>query len=110
MTRPLDPCRWSVPEPGRRVVLTGALDVRAAADVRLLLAGQLEAGRDDLVLDLSGLTGLDLTGLGALVEAHRAAGRAGRVLVLDAVAPEVARLLHRTRLDRVLRHTAALPA
>jgi anti-anti-sigma regulatory factor len=38
-----------------------------------------------------------------LVGAHRRAVRAGRTLVLRDVTPGVARVLHLTRLDRVLR-------
>ncbi len=89
--------------PGRLVALTGRLDVRSAADVRLLLVDALEAGAGDLVLDVAGLDAVDATGLGVLVGAHRRAGRAGRVLVLRDVTAPVARLLALTRLDRVLR-------
>lgn len=101
----MSPCPWAVPEPGRRVELQGAVDVHVAADLRLLLADQVDQGEGELLLDLSGVTALDATGLGLLVGAHRRAQRAGRRLVLDRVPPVVARLLHLTRLDRVIRHT-----
>lgn len=104
------PRPWAVREPGARVRLLGSVDVHTAADLRLVLADQVDAGRGELVLDLSGVTGLDVTGLGLLVGAHRRAQRAGRVLVLDRVPPAVARLLHRTRLDRVIRHTVGAAA
>ena len=93
------------PVPGQLVVLQGRLDVAAAADVRLALADAVEAGSGDLVLDLSGVDAVDATGLGVLVGAHRRAGRCGRTLVLRDVPPAAARLLRRTRLDRVLRQT-----
>ena len=48
-------------------------------------------------------TGVDATGLGVLVGAHRRARRAGRTLVLRDVPAPVARLLLLSRLDRVLR-------
>ena len=89
-------------EPGQLVQLAGRLDVRAAADVRLALADAVEAGTGDLVIDLAALEGVDATGLGVLVGAHRNAGRAGRTLVLRDVTPPVSRLLFITRLDRVL--------
>ena len=89
--------------PGRLLALRGRLDVRAAADVRLALADAVAAGEGDLVLDLSELTAVDATGLGVLVGAHRAAGRASRTLVLLDVPEGVARLLFVTRLHRVLR-------
>jgi anti-anti-sigma factor len=60
-------------------------------------------GSGDLLLDLSGLTAVDATGLGVLVGAHRHAGRVGRTLLLIDVPPAVARLLRLTRLHRVLR-------
>jgi len=96
-------------EAGQRVAVRGRLDVRAAADARLALADAVRAGTGDLVLDLSGLEAVDATGLGVLVGAHRAAGRAGRRLVLLDVPTAVGRLLLVTRLSRVLR-TAVSPA
>lgn len=90
-------------EPGRLLQLAGRLDVHAAADARLALAEAVDRGDGDLVIDLARLEALDVTGLGVLVGAHRSAGRAGRVLVLRDVPPPVERLLHRSRLHRVLR-------
>ena len=95
-------CRVEVVEKGHVVLLSGRLDVRSATDVRLALAEQVAGGTGDLVLDVSGLTAVDPTGLGLLVGTHRRAGRAGRVLVLHDVPAVVARLLLVTRLDRVL--------
>lgn len=90
-------------QPGQRLALRGRLDVVAAADLRLALAGAVADGTGDLVLDLSGLVQVDATGLGVLVGAHRAAGRVGRTVVLLDVPPQVERLLRVTRLHRVLR-------
>ena len=88
---------------GHLLALTGRLDVAAEADARLALAEAVDEGEGELVLDLHELELLDVTGLGVLIGAHRRAGRSGRTLVLRAVPPPVARLLTRTRLDRVLR-------
>ena len=90
---------------GQLLVLRGRLDVRVTADVRLALAAAVRDGSGDLVLDVAELGGVDATGLGVLVGAHRSAGRAGRVLVLRDVPPPLARALALTRLDRVLRIT-----
>jgi anti-anti-sigma regulatory factor len=84
------------PAPGQLLVLQGRLDVVAAADVRLALEEAVASGSGDLVLDLVG--------------AHRKAGRSGRTLVLRDVPPAAARLLRRTRLDRVLRQTRTAAA
>ena len=88
---------------GPSVFLSGRLDVVVAADVRLALAAAVDAGAGELVLDVSRLSGVDATGLGVLVGAHRRAGRAGRMLVLQDVPPPLGRVLRLTRLDRVLR-------
>lgn len=96
-------CTTDVHVPGRLLALCGRLDVHAAADVRMALVAAVPAADGDLVLDLSGLTALDATGLGVLVGGHRRAQRAGRVLVLQDVTPAVGRLLLLTRLDKVLR-------
>lgn len=82
--------------------LSGRLDVAAAADLRLELASALQDGAGRLVVDLSGVTAVDATGLGLLVSAHRRAQRGGRTLVLREVPGPVRRLLLRSRLDRVL--------
>jgi len=95
-------CATAVVVEGRLLALRGRLGVGDATDVRLALAEAVDGGAGPLVLDLSGLSSLDATGLGVLVGAHRRAGRAGRVLVLRDVSAAVARLLLLTRLDRVL--------
>lgn len=91
-----------VAEPGSVVLLTGRLDVSTAPDIRPVLHTAIESGTGDLVLDLSDVLVIDTTGLGLLVGVHRRAGRCGRRLVLRGVSAPVLRLLHRTRLHRVL--------
>jgi len=95
----------TVVQPGRLLRLLGRLDVAAAADTRIALAAAVDHGTGDVVVDLAALDGIDATGLGVLVGAHRRAGRAGRSLVLHDVPPAVARVLLLTRLDRVLRQS-----
>ena len=97
-------------DPGRVVALQGRLDVAAAADARLGLADAVVQGRDDLLVDLSGVEAVDATGLGVLVGAHRHAGRVGRRVVLLDVPAQVGRLLFVTRLHRVLRTATTAPA
>ena len=90
---------------GARV--SGVLDVRGAGQVRDLLSALLESTEGDVVLDVSGLDSLDVTGLAVIVAAHRRALRQGRRLVLADVGPSLARLLAVTRLHRVLVVTRA---
>lgn len=85
------------------LVLHGRLDVVVTADVRLALAAAVDDGTGELVLDLGGVHGIDATGLGVLVGAHRRAGRSGRTLVLQDPSPAVRRVLRLSRLDRVMR-------
>ena len=99
-----------VAQAGQVLVLRGRLDVRVTADVRQALAAAVDGGAGDLVLDVAALDGVDATGLGVLVGAHRRAGRAGRTLVLRDVPPLLARVLLVSRLGRVLRTTrSAVP-
>ena len=73
-----------------------------AADARTVLHSAVDAGRGDLVLDLTELDSWDATGLGVIMGAHRRAGRANRRLVLRGVPPQMERLLVATRLHRIL--------
>jgi anti-anti-sigma factor len=99
-----------VAEAGRLVLLSGRLDVSSVADVRLVLHAAVDAGTGDLFLDASAIESIDASGLGVLVGAHRRAGRAGRRLVVVAGSAPVLRMLHLTKLDRVLCLTAVAPA
>ncbi len=99
------PSGLRVIETGTIVSLHGRLDVSASTDARLALAQAVDDGAGELVVDLSELSAVDVTGLGVLVGAHRRAQRAGRTLVLRDVPDPVGRLLFVTRLDRVLRTT-----
>jgi anti-anti-sigma factor len=84
------------------VVLSGQLNSRTAADVRVALHAAIDAGSGDLIVDLREVDLVDSTGLGLLVAAHRRAGRCSRRLVLRCVPPSLNRLLLLTRLDRIL--------
>lgn len=88
---------------GTLVVLSGRLDVHAAADVRNALHEAVDRGTGELVLDLAALESVDASGLGVLLGAHRRAQRAGRCLVLADVPDPVGRMLFMTRLDKILR-------
>lgn len=90
---------WGGP---RELHLEGVLDVRSTTDVRIALHDAVDNGDGDLVLDLTGVSSLDITGLGLIVGAHRRAGRRERRLVLTGVRPDVYRVLVVTRLHRIL--------
>src|SRR3954449_4210779 len=76
----------------RHLVLSGELDMAAAPELRRRLtdaAGQFEC----LVVDMSGLTFLDSTGIQFLVELHSLSERGGWMLQLVPGPPEVQRVL-----------------
>jgi anti-anti-sigma factor len=100
----------SAPQSGRFVALSGRLDVRAAADVRLELADAVDSGEGELVIDLREVEAVDATGLGVLVSAHRRAQRLGRTVVFEDLPAQVERLLLITRLDKVLATRRTLQA
>jgi anti-anti-sigma factor len=91
-----------VVRPGCLVALRGRLSSTSVGDVRAALSDAIDAGVDDIVVDMSGVELMDATGLGVLVGTHRRAERAGRRLVLQNVPERIERLLLATRLHRVL--------
>ena len=88
--------------PGAHVALSGRLGSASVGDARIVLSAAIDAGVEDLLLDLGGVELVDATGLGLLVGMHRRAERLGRRLVITNVPERVERLLLATRLHRVL--------
>ncbi|AWB48994.1 anti-sigma factor antagonist [Gemmobacter aquarius] len=76
------------------------LDASTAPALREMLVGCLDAGAQSVVLDLTGVTFLDSSALGALIAAAKRAGRNGPFAVCG-VQPAVARLFALTHMDRV---------
>lgn len=91
-----------VVRPGCLLALRGRLGAGSVTDVRTAIADAIDAGVDDVVVDMSGVELMDASGLGVLVGSHRRAERAGRRLVLQNVPERIDRLLLATRLHRVL--------
>jgi anti-sigma B factor antagonist len=77
----------------------GALDRSASAELRETISRTLSRGPAILVIDLSAVSGIDATGLAALVYACRAAAAAHVKLVLSAPSPLVQELLEPARLS-----------
>lgn len=94
--------RIEVVRPGCVVALHGRLSSTSVGEVRTALADAIEAGVDDIVVDMADVELMDATGLGVLVGSHRRAERMGRRLVLHNVPHRIERLLLATRLYRVL--------
>ena len=86
------------------IVVTGDVDLGTAPDFEDELARAVEEGLDaGLVIDLTGVSFIDSTGLNALVRAFERQRLAGESLALVSDDSRVAMMLEVTRLDRVLR-------
>src|SRR4051812_41973276 len=86
---------------GPVLVLVGDFDVRSTFQVRNALYDRL-ASFDDVVVDLSEVDAVDMTALKVLAAATRQTAREGRHLTLRGCTPAVRRMLHLTRLARVV--------
>lgn len=87
---------------GPTLLLSGDFDVRSTMEVRNAIYDHLDGHDEDVVLDLSEVTTIDMTALRVLAVATREASRAGRHLTLRGCGPAVRRMLHLTRLIRVV--------
>jgi anti-sigma B factor antagonist len=86
------------------VVVSGDVDLGTAPDFEDELAHAVEGNLGEgLVIDLSGVTFIDSTGLNALVRAFERQRLAGSSLALVSDDSRVAMMLEVTRLDRVLK-------
>lgn len=83
------------------VELRGELDVSTADDLRERLLAMLGEDRaSSIILDLSGLSFMDSTGISVLAAAERRAHELGGTFSLAATQKIVARVLRITSLDR----------
>ena len=89
--------------------LAGELDISCAPALRERLFGLLAAS-NRIVVDMSGVSGCDASGLAVLVGTARRAERLGGVLRLAAPAPQVAKVIRVTGLDRRLETFATVEA
>lgn len=87
---------------GPTIVLSGDFDVRSTMEVRTAIYDRLQGYDDDVVLDLSQVDTIDLTALRLLAVATRQASRSGHRLTLRGCGPSVRRMLHLTRLIRLV--------
>ncbi len=85
-----------------RLATVGDLDLDSAPKLLTEVAGQLEAGVRELVIDLAGLVFIDSSGLGTLVGCWRRAQQAGATLIVANPGPDVSMTLEITGLDQIL--------
>lgn len=86
---------------GRLIVaLDGDVDLNRAPEIRKMLLGGVARGLDVLV-DLSGVSYIDSSGIASLVEALQEAGKKGIRLGLVAVSQDARKVFELARLDKV---------
>src|SRR4051812_47489894 len=84
------------------VAVRGEIDIFTAPEFKGRIAAAIDAGRDTVVVDLSGTTFIDSSSLGVLIAApRRLAGRGGRLAIACDV-PAVVSTFKITGLDGVL--------
>ncbi|WP_448630333.1 STAS domain-containing protein [Cellulomonas soli] len=83
------------------VMVSGEIDVSSADALRDGLRALVDEGRTDLVVDLSGVSFMDSTGLGVLVGTLKRVRLAGGRLELVVAGDRLGRLFELTALDQV---------
>ena len=79
--------------------IVGPIDLDHARQTRRKLLACL-ASRENLLVDMSAVTGIDSAGVASLVEAHNTARKNGKGFALFHVGEPVMRVLRLSRLDR----------
>jgi anti-sigma B factor antagonist len=92
----------SVSDGTATAVVSGELDLTSADSLQDRVRETIEAGSRAVRLDLGGLAFVDSTGLGSLVQCHRAAGELGVQFELTNVPDRVLRLMEITKLTELL--------
>lgn len=91
-------------ESGVRIVEPrGPIDVSRSLALRELLGQLIGGAHGRVLLDLSGVTLIDSSGVGVLITAHRRAEQAGVAFGLAGPNASVSRVFELTRTDRLLR-------
>jgi len=80
---------------------TGRVDA-AAVNAQKVQAMSAEPARPNAIIDCSGVTFMDSTGLGLLVKSYRSCKRAGGTLIVRAPGSQVRSLLVSMKLDRLI--------
>jgi anti-anti-sigma factor len=87
---------------GPTLLLSGDFDVRSTWEVRIAIYELLEGRDEDVVVDLTDVTTIDMTALKVLAAATRRAVRDGHHLRLRGCGPAVRRMLLLSHLFRVV--------
>jgi len=88
----------------------GRLNMVSAASLKSAIDDAVNAGKSRVVVDLSAVSFMDSSGLGALIGGLKKTRQASGDLRIAGVAQQVATVLRLTNLDRVLRPYADVEA
>lgn len=80
------------------VVLIGELDMDTARELNCVLDGLIEQGPDEVILDFSGLSFIDSSGIAALISAQKQLNAQGRKLGVRSPSPLVVKVFEVTDL------------
>jgi anti-sigma B factor antagonist len=83
------------------VAVVGELDMTTSSELRRRVETSLRNGRESLVIDLSGLTHMDSSGLAALISAHQLTQERRGRLALVITSESVRRTVEVRGLDRL---------
>lgn len=84
------------------VRVAGEIDLNSSPAFRTGLLSLLERKSQLIILDLTGVTYVDSSGVGTIVEMKRRADRGGTKVVLFGLQPRVRSIFEITRLDKFL--------
>ncbi|MBN2447678.1 MAG: STAS domain-containing protein [Phycisphaerae bacterium] len=91
----------TVAEPAGHVVrIGGDIDLRTSPELRGRLLQALEEHPERLIIDLTGVSYMDSSGVGTVVEAKRKAERGGTRVILNGLQPRVRSVFEITQLDK----------
>ena len=95
--------RSEIPPRATALRLEGRLNMVAAPRLRAALDDVVAGGANRVVVDLSGVSFMDSSGLGALIAGLRVTRQAGGDLRIAGAGEQVATVLKLTNMDRVLK-------
>jgi anti-sigma B factor antagonist len=83
------------------LALAGELNVNSAPDLRRLLMKYVNRSKPKLLLDLTGLSFMDTSGLATLIEAHLKAEKNGGMLAVFGLAARITEVFAVTRVTKL---------
>jgi anti-sigma B factor antagonist len=98
-----------VGETPQRVLIEGRVNIDTSGAMRRTIADALRSIPAAVMLDLSGVSYIDTSGLATLLEASRIARQQGTRLVLHGVHGQPRELLHFSQIDHLLDIAEAEP-